>query len=244
MSNTPSNLETNVEPISILKWDSFQKTFFGNPSVVMVWGDIGTGKTSLALQLARISMLENKRVLYLYSKKDFCADLFSRLLNSIDFNKQENLIIQTPENFNRQNEMISNLLLQTQQMKELMGPYRIGLIVVDEISSLYLIEMGSEKKNEVLNQRFTFQLATLSQICQIHQIPILLLNSFTSKKDESDELQDIPYGGKIVDYWVQTEIKIERTSQYSRRLFHCEKNSQNISIPNKWSWLLSENGFY
>ena len=87
------------------------------------------------------------------------------------------------------------------------------------------------------------QLATLGNIVQKHQIPVIYCNGFTIKKDEHESITDSPYGGKITDYWTGMEIRIERTAVSSKRRFVVTKNGKNLAIPATWSWTLSELGF-
>jgi hypothetical protein len=84
------------------------------------------------------------------------------------------------------------------------------------------------------------------QIWQEFHVPIILLNSFTTKKEKQGDQevsQDVPYGGKLLDYWIQTEIKVQRTSQLSRRVFSTVKNRNSLPIPPRWSWILENKGF-
>ena len=153
------------------------------------------------------------------------------------------LTIWQVDSFRKQTEIVLNWLFQIQSLTKLLGYNPVGLIVVDEITALYLIELKTDKKSDELNQKFTLQLATLAYILKQYQIPILILNQFTTKKNEDDSVQDVPHGGKILTFWTELEIKLERTAQFSRILCHSTKNMNNLNVPNESFWVLAEKGF-
>lgn len=226
------------------KFENFSQLLFTHPHITMLWSDIGTGKSTCALQLALDCLKKrNQKVFYCYTKDSIPQDLIQRIFQNQTEIVEDDLIIWNPDTFNKQNEIISEWLLQVPQLSEFFQKNRVGLIIVDEIASLYLLEMGSDEKNSGLNHKLTYQLATLAQINLKHQIPILLLNSYSTKKDEQDNYLDVPHGGKIVDYWVQLEIKIERTAHFSKRLCTCTKNMKSLALPQKWFWMLENQGF-
>lgn len=245
MSENPSS-STNIltkEIPSFLQFSSFIRDFMQKAGLSMFWGDVGTGKTTLALQMARECLLKNKKVFFCLSKQSNHQLLINRILNDITNENRARMIIWQAESFTKQHEIINNWLLQIQELNTFFHQNQVGLIIVDEIISLYLGELGNEKKNETLNENVIFQMATLTQISHEYHIPIVLLNTLTTKKDENDKSQDTFYGGKLLDYWIDYEVKMERTPQFSRILFSCQKNRPQINCPSKWAWILEKQGF-
>jgi RecA/RadA recombinase len=242
---TPEDKTDSVRPLTPKVWnfENFSKLIFSQPTVAMIWSDVGIGKTTIALQLALECLKKKQKVFYCYTKDSIPQDLIRRIYQNQPEKIEENLNLWNPHTFNKQQEIISEWLLQVQQLNTFFHENRVGLIVVDEIASLYMLEMGSDEKNSNLNHKFTYLLATLAQINIKHHIPILFLNSYATKKDNQEELQDVPHGGKIVDYWVQLEIKMERSNQFSKRICMCTKNLKSLSIPQSWIWLLENRGF-
>jgi RecA/RadA recombinase len=241
----PEDKTDAVRPLTpkFWKFENFSQLFFAQPIISMIWSDVGIGKTTIALQLALDCLRKKQKVFYCYAKESIPQDLIRRIFQNQPENIEENLKLCNPHTFNKQNDIISEWLLEVQQLTEFFHENRVGLIVIDEIASLYLLEMGSDEKNSNLNHKFTYQLATLAQINTKYHIPILLLNSYVTKKDEQENLQDVPHGGKIVDYWTQLEIKMERSPQLAKRICTCMKNLKSFSIPQSWIWLLETRGF-
>jgi len=227
----------------IWNFDHFKQLLFTHPMMTTIFGDFGIGKTTAALQLAMNCIQQQQKVFYCYTKESIPHELIKRVMQDQTENVRDHLILWNPHSFNKQQEIIYKWLLQVQQLKEFFQRNRIGLIVIDEIASLYLLEMGSDEKNSSMNHKFTYQLATLAQISSEYHIPILLLNSYATKKDEAENYQDVPHGGKIVEYWIQLAIKMERTAQFSKRQCSCVKNLKSVSLPQNWIWMLESRGF-
>ena len=230
--------------ISFLNWSDFISKFFQNPSISMIWGDIGVGKSTFALQLSH-EILKQKpdlKVFYLHTKFSPIDLLLRRILKEeVDLSDSNFLLWHSPS-FYRQKEIILEWSLQIQQLLESFKQNKVGLIVVDEIASLYLLELGKELKNTQLNQDLTLILATLKKIQTEYQIPVVLLNTFSIKQNEKNISQVIPHGGKIIDYWTSFEVKIDRTPQISRMKFSITKNKLNLTVPKIWSWMLTAKG--
>lgn len=209
----------------------------------MFWGDIGVGKSTLAIQLAKEYLEKNLKVFFIHSKKTPMNILVKRILGDELSQNNSNLFVWNPSNFQQQNDVIMQWQIQIKELSTLFGEQRVGLIVIDEIASLYLLEMGTERQNEKLNRLMTLQLATLRKIAQEFQMPVVLLNSLTIRKDEQENPHGTPYGGKIVDYWVEFETLMERTAQMSKIRYVVKKTNPTLNIPSKWLWNLSDNGF-
>ncbi|MHA2000754.1 MAG: AAA family ATPase [Promethearchaeota archaeon] len=246
---------------SFFPFDSFTQIILKNPKINLFWGDVGIGKTTIALQLSRTILKQQQKVFFLSTKQSPNKLLFSRLFKDLPEDLSANFLHWSVNTFNQQFNMVLQWPLQIQQLNKAFEKQKVGLIVIDEIATLYLLEMGTETKNAKLNEDFTLLLATLAQITQKYAIPIVLLNGFSLKqegkeeneKDNSDSFNAIPYGGKILSYWTASndttaglEIQISRTSQVSRMQFIESPSNQKsdlFSIPKKWTWLLGSMGF-
>ena len=237
--------KNSKEVISFLNWSDFFSKFFQNPSISMIWGDIGVGKSTFAIQLSQ-EILKQKpdlKVFYLYTKFSPIDQLLRRILEeNLDFS-DSNFLLWHSSSFFRQKEIVLDWSLQIQQLFESFKQNKVGMIIIDEIASLYLLELGKELKNTQMNQDLVLILATLKKIQTEYHIPVILLNTFSIKQDDKKISQVIPHGGKIIDYWTSFEVKIDRTPQISRMKFSITKNDLNLPIPKVWSWMLTDKGF-
>jgi len=221
------------------------------PAMHMIWGEGGTGKSTFALQLCRTVLQQDQKVFYLHTKSSPISVLMNRLLKPLSSEQQSRLQVWQVDTLNKQMDIILGWLLQIQQLKTFFARQQVGLIVCDEIARLYLHEMGSEKKNESLNQQFTLLLGTLAKIAQSQNIPVLLINTFSNKLDEeTDKNTAIPHGGKLIDFWTQLnhmsagiEFSVMRTPQPSRMKFSITHKPEALQLPESWTWRLSDVGF-
>ncbi len=240
-----NNIEKSgkIPKISFLNWGDFISTFFQNPSISMIWGDIGVGKSTFALQLSLEILKRDLKVFYLHTKFSPIDLLLKRILKEGSDLSDSNFLLWHPTSLYRQKEIVLEWSLQIQQLLEFYKEKKVGLIIVDEIASLYLLELGKELKNAQLNQDLILILATLKKIQTEYQIPVVLLNTFSIKQNEKNISQVIPHGGKLINYWTSFEVKIDRTPQISRMKFSITKNKSNLSVPKVWSWMLTDKGF-
>jgi len=117
------------------------------------------------------------------SKKDF-----EKVLN--------NLIIYEPETFEEQSRVLEKLFYID----------RIGLVVIDGISSLYRLELSDDvHRNTLLNRILGKQILTLLKLAKKKNVAVLLTNQI------SDTYTGVkPIGGTVLEYWSKTIIRMER----------------------------------
>ena len=118
-----------------------------------------------------------------------------------------------------------------------------SLIVIDSITELYRLELNKWKKeknyelNYILNQIF----ANLFFIHIKYNIEILIVNE-KALKQEKNQIIEAQSGGNVIEYWVSTDIKIERTEILNQRKFTV---SSRPDIFNKEFFSeLTETGFH
>lgn len=226
-----------------LECSVFFETILHTPAMYMLWGENGVGKTTLALQLAHVVLERGRKVFYLQTKSGPVDLLIPKILFPEGREPPQDFIWGKVTTFQSQTQYVQAWLLQLQQLTTYFGNSKIGLIIVDEIIGLYLLEMKKEKTNERLNTQFTQQLATLANIIQKYHIPVILLNSSKRQKEEDESMTAAPHGGKIFNYWTNFQIKMERTRQVGRMQFSFSKTSPKSPFPPEWSWSLSDLGF-
>ncbi|GAH06045.1 unnamed protein product, partial [marine sediment metagenome] len=107
---------------------------------------------------------------------------------------------------------------------------------------LYRLELNREKKDKNYNLNYYLNqiLANLSHINNSYNVNILIVNEKVQIRD-NDQLTEIQSGGKVMEYWVSLDIKIERTEILKERKFTLTKHPEDkhISFMSK----LTENGF-
>ena len=252
-NNEESHHQEKIKQFPTVK--QFYKALRKKPKLHVVWGHIGIGKTTLALQLAKYEILENKKVFYLHTKQTLLQKIMKRIFHSVSQEKLDNFFLWELSSLEEQERLIFKLTHSLKQLNNISSTViktEVGLIIIDEIASLYLLNQAQNPDLDDSNQKLTLILATLSHISLEFQIPILLLNSFTVKSDDDhpEELFPSPFGGKILKFWTTLnaktagyELKVMRTAQLSRMEFSLINPGSFEQYQNKWTWLLATHGF-
>jgi len=227
-----------IFPISKLNIYFKKNPFLSN--IISIWGDFGVGKTTFALQTSyNTNKVENKS-LYIYTKPNFPYERTHKIgkgsikdLNLISFIR--------PENFDDLYNMIFNLeFLFLKNSDKSKQNYR--LIIIDSLTDLYRIELNREKKdkNYNLNYHLNQILANLFYLNKCYDVDILIINEKVQTR-ENDQFIEIQSGGKVMEYWMAIDLKIERTEILKERkiILSNRINSDHIEIISN----LTENGF-
>jgi DNA repair protein RadB len=179
--------------------------------ITTLYGPAGSGKTLLCI-LCSIGIARNgKKILYIDTEGGFSVERLKqitshtktdeiKILNSIIFHK--------PTTFDEQKKSFEKL-------KELIND-SIGLIVVDSIAMLYRLELGKSDDVPAVNRELGKQIASLTQIARIKNIPILLTNQVYSDFDERDKINMV--GGDILKYGSKCLLELQITPSSNRRI--------------------------
>jgi RecA/RadA recombinase len=225
-------------PTSILN-DYFRR-FPLFKGIISVWGDFGVGKTTFAMQTSMNSIKNENRIIYIYSKPAIPYEIINRLFqNSIEFLDKISFIF--PNNFEDLHNIVFNLeYLILRNLNETNN--QITLIVIDSLTDLYRLELNREKKDENYNLNYNLNqiLANLSYINDTYDINILTVNEKVQTRDKNQPTE-IQSGGKVMEYWIALDIKIERTEILKKRKFSLTKHPEEKLI--SFMAELSENGF-
>ena len=193
-----------------------------DPSIrlISVWGDMGVGKTTFALQtatnIAKNAKLRDKG-LFIYSKPDFplnkianiLGDNPSEILNKMSFIYASDFFILRKIVFNFEFLLLDNLNNKGSLFK---------FLIIDSLTDLYRIELDKRKKKRNINLNYQLNqiLATLYYIADSYNIQILLTNEI-SRININNETKEVQTGYKVIDYWILCDIKIERTETLNKR---------------------------
>lgn len=209
--------------------------------IISIWGDFGVGKTTFAIQTSMNSIKNGNKIIYIYSKPIFPSEKINRIFkDSIEILDKITFII--PDNFNDLHNIVFNLeyLILRNLNDEANNHYK--LIIIDSLTDLYRLELNREKKDKNYNLNYYLNqiLANLSHINDSYNVNILIVNEKAQIRD-NDQLTEIQSGGKVMEYWVSLDIKIERTEILKERKFTLTKHPEDkhISFMSK----LTENGF-
>jgi len=212
----------------------------GLEEIVSIWGEMGVGKTTLALQIAINYIQGGGNVYYFYSKPRLPLEKINSLLSTMDSHLIKNLKTVYSKNFNDLYRIVLDLEIDILKEKKEKNEYP-NLIIIDSLTDLYRIELFQDKKekNLILNYKLNHLLGILSHINNNFSIDILIVNeiSYIHFEDHSLEIQS---GGKVMKYWIPYSIKIARSEMMNKRRLFLYKTSQ---IQFELLATLSEKGF-
>ena len=225
---------------ALYKNDNYVKGLFS------VYGDFGVGKTYFSLQTIINAAKLGKNVLYVYSKERLPVEKINNLLETLSLKERSdtlNNITTIKSNvFKDLMNIVSNLEFFLLNNKKQKKDYFLDLIVIDSITDLYRIELNRDKKekNLSLNYQLSFILASLLLINEKYGAQILVVNE-TSLISSNEQALEFQSGGKVMDYWINTSLKISRTEKLNQRKFTVVKHPHGKRV--EFTSILTRGGF-
>lgn len=194
--------------------------------IFSIWGDFGVGKTTFALQTAINTAKNNENVIYIYTKPNLPYEKLISLSKGSE-EVLDRIIIIKPMNFKDLYNIIFNLeflILKKLENNE----DKTKLLIIDSITNLYRLELNQEnkEKNYSLNYKLHQILANLTYLNEIYSIKILIVNEL-SRKNFNDQFIEVQSGGKVMEFWVNFNLKIKKTKTLNQRKFIFSNMTEN-----------------
>jgi RecA/RadA recombinase len=158
---TATKIDTGSRDLDCLLHDGITRS-----GITSIYGEAGTGKTTIALQITRQTAMQGLKVLYVDTDHSFTQQRFQQMTGANFQNLSELVMLFFPEDFEEQRslfESLENFLTPT-----------VGLVVVDSMSSLYRVAFSSNNNIFKLNRVLTRQLAYLSELSMTRKIACLI----------------------------------------------------------------------
>jgi len=217
------------------------QSLYQKEGLISIWGEFGVGKTTFTLQTALYNCVLSNLVIFVYTKSNLPLKLLKRISQKFNQKNMNNFLLYKILNFSELfdftldlGKIITNLRMNRNRAKL--------LIIIDSITNLYQIELrkNNKSKNVILNYKLNQILATLRYLKLQYPIDVLLVNYVRRVKQETQTI-GVQSGGKVMPYWLECSIKIERDKKINYRnfLLYTHSDTKKISIPLK----LTEYGF-
>jgi DNA repair protein RadB len=170
--------------------------------VTLVYGEAETGKTSLAIQCAVNTARIGYKVLFVDSDGTFSPVRLSQIAQ-VDTNEvAPSITLVKPTSFQEQALAI-----------DLLDEYltrKVGLIVVDTVTSLYRLELDDPKKTFTLNRELGRQVASLAQTAKTRKVAVLLNSQVRSVFLEGIVSME-PVATRVLKFWADVVINLKHT---------------------------------
>lgn len=175
-------------------------------AITEFFGEAGTGKTNVCLQLARNAALAGRKTVYI-DTEGVSLERLAQLSADHYAKVRERILFFEPYSLVEQQAVIEKTVRLTA------GTPEIGLVVLDSAAIHYRIALGTG--DDVGGRRaLAAQLHQLAGVARKRDIPVVITNQvFTNV--ETEELE--PLGGQVVRHLAKAVVRLDKTGPARRR---------------------------
>jgi DNA repair protein RadB len=172
--------------------------------VSLVYGEAETGKSSLAVQCAVNTARMDFKTLFIDSDGTFSTRRLSQIAYYDSENVSPLITLVKPTTFEEQATAIDNLDAYITE--------KVGLVVVDTITSLYSAKLGDSRETFALNRELNRQVACLAQIAKTHKVAALILSQVRSVFAET-HVSIEPVATRVLKFWSDVVLNLKHAGQ-------------------------------
>jgi RecA/RadA recombinase len=210
------SLQMTRIPSGILSLDKLLGGGFHSQAINLIYGEATTGKTTLSLTTLfyHLNHSPSSKAVYLDIDNKLNMARFKQIAGSQRMNLLPRIKIFSPDSYTMQSNAIENL-------PELVAG---DLLIVDSITGLYRVETIDTEKTFKVNKELNRQLGYLTEIAKITGSTMLLTGQVRSIMDT--QLVE-PVAPRLLRYWSETILRLEKTAQPGNRLAILEKPEES-----------------
>lgn len=168
----------------------------------LVYGEASSGKTTLSIQCAVAASMKGLKTLYVDSDQSFSHQRLLQIIGPGNKDACEDIIIFLPQSFAEQSRIVETL--------ENYVTRRVGLIVIDTVTSLYRIALGRGGGSFGLNRELNRQLAYLVELAAEHNLTVLITGQVRSTVDGLG-WQIEPVARRTIFHWPKIVLRLKST---------------------------------
>jgi len=228
---------TSIEDVIPSRCEPLDRLLGGGFTVgdlAVIYGEAGTGKTTLVIQTAVEAARRGSKVLYIDADHSFTHQRFMQLAGEDADAVSKRILLFFPETFSAQSNLIENI--------ENYVTASTRLMVVDTVTSLYRVSLGSAERTFSLNRELNRQLAYLSEVALRRKLVTLLTSQVHAR-------MDFPFGRiepvarRTLAHWPKTIIRLRNTPDRSRKEIVIERRRGRQTGSLKCLAALTSRGF-
>ncbi|MFQ6055410.1 MAG: DNA repair and recombination protein RadB [Methanosarcinales archaeon] len=172
--------------------------------VTQIYGEAGTGKTNMCMQLAIECIKNGNRVIFI-DTEGFSPERFSQIAGSNAKEFAQKIIMYEPMSFEQQYSIIKEL---NKIMEE-----NIGLIIFDSATLFYRFELDDEK-SIALRRELANQIGHLHLLARKYNIAVVITSQVYT---DIDTQEFYAVGGSMIDHLSKVIIQFEKIGTGKRR---------------------------
>lgn len=169
-------------------------------AIALVYGEAGTGKTNLALQLSRNAVLADAGKVAFVDSEGVSLERLHQISGKNAPRVLKGILFYAPQDLAEQQKMVHSL-------EKIKPP---SLVVVDSLNMYYRLTIGED--GDQPGRRLTQMLGDLHKLARTRDVPVLV-----TAQVYSDEGVAQPFGGRIMEHIVKAMIRLEKTARGTRR---------------------------
>ena len=174
-------------------------------AITLLFGEAGSGKTNICLQVARNVALEGKKVVYIDTEgvslerlKQISGDRYEEVMRNVLFFE--------PASFDEQEKLVDKAVRLADSSLE------VGVIILDSATIHYRLTRNDEEKG--VRKSLSPQLAKLLAAARSKDIPIILTSQvYTDIEKGTFE----PLGGHVLLHNAKAIIRLDKVGTNTRR---------------------------
>ena len=177
---------------------------FESGIITQLYGESGSGKSNIVLQLAVAAVTRGLKVIFI-DTEGFSAERFKQIAGPGAAEMAKKIMIFEP-------------MSPEQQAMAIREAFKIvsrdvGLVVLDSATSLYRMLLEAEDSRPA-RRALTVQLSELQEIARRHSIPVVITNQVYTDI-ESNTLR--PLGGTYLEHMCKAIVLLEKAGEGLRR---------------------------
>lgn len=192
-------------------------------TITLVYGEAGTGKTNLCLQLARNCVVADRGKVAYVDTEGASLERLEQIAGNQTPRVLKNILFYHPAGLADQERMILSL-------ERIKAP---GLVLVDSFNMFYRLQLKSA--SDEASRSITAQLGVLLRLSRTQNVPVLITGQVYT-----DEETVRPFGGRIMEHIVKAIVRLERSGPGRRRAILLKHRSRPEETVVEFS--LTQNG--
>lgn len=189
-------LATACAPLDVLLEGGIEES-----AITLVYGEAGTGKTNLCLQLAREATLKRKGKVAYVDSEGVSMERLQQIAGEHAAKVAKNILFFSPHSLDEEVKMVRAL-------DKIKDP---SLILVDSLNMYYRLELGAKGGDEV-GRQLTSILGHLLKLTRTYDIPIVVTGQVYTAEEGSKA-----FGGRIMEHIVKAILRLDRLGPGLRR---------------------------
>ena len=191
-------------PLSCSKIDKLLGGGFETGTVTQIYGEGGSGKTNICLQLTIECVKSGERVIYI-DTEGFSIERFNQIGGDDAKRLSSAVMIYEPMSFDQQYSVIKGIDKVVEE--------NIGLIILDSVTLFYRYELDDEHSIS-LKRALANQVAHLLGLARKHNVAIVITNQVYTDVDKNILC---PVGGNMLSHLSKVIIHLEKFDFGKRR---------------------------